>query len=508
MNNYERAIFFKNEEILPREKARYTWASQFVKEGDRVLEIGCSNGYGTRLLPNKIQYSGMDYDSTIIQEARKDYEDKNHSFFCGDINTTDFKLLGNFDVIMAFEVIEHLENGLEIVEELKKHCKTLLVTVPYKEPPGLWGEHHKLHQLDESHFKDFSYDYINEFGAIVKRPDTRTFNLIIMRHSKEILASISTRGRTNSTLPAAIMSVATQTLKPDKLVIFDDNTEKVDLRNIPIYKQLFQMLDYQGIKWEVIFGACKGQHFNHQIANKMGYKFVWRIDDDNVAESDVLEKLYAQMDGLTGAVGGSVLVPGDDVQEWQKGENKIDDVKSYNAQWFPITETKEVEHLHCSFLYRAGIMDYNLALSRVAHTEETLFTYGIYQEGYKVKLTPCITWHFRNPEGGIRDGQKEMFDHDEQIFLGIRKYGKIFVLNNGIGDHIIFRSLLPKIKAKYPKYTLAVCHPQVFDGENIISIAEAESLLGNLDNFNIYKWCIDNNHKVELIEAYKLLYKL
>lgn len=42
-NNYERAIFFKEEEILPREHARYEWASQFIKNGDRVLEIGCSN---------------------------------------------------------------------------------------------------------------------------------------------------------------------------------------------------------------------------------------------------------------------------------------------------------------------------------------------------------------------------------------------------------------------------------------------------------------------------------
>lgn len=50
----------------------------------------------------------------------------------------------------------------------------------------------------------------------------------------------------------------------------------------------------------------------------MGYRFVWRVDDDNVAEDNVLESLYAQMSDMVGAVGGAVLVPGDDVQEWQK----------------------------------------------------------------------------------------------------------------------------------------------------------------------------------------------
>lgn len=50
----------------------------------------------------------------------------------------------------------------------------------------------------------------------------------------------------------------------------------------------------------------------------MGYRFVWRVDDDNVAEDNVLEILYSKMGPDVGAVGGAVLVPGDDVQEWQK----------------------------------------------------------------------------------------------------------------------------------------------------------------------------------------------
>lgn len=315
MNNYERAIFFKGEDILPREKARYQWAFQFIKPGDRVLEIGCSNGYGTRLLPQNIDYTGLDYDADIIQEARKDYGDNNHKFVHADINQVEFT---DYDVIIAFEVIEHLENGIEIANELKRHAKTVLMTVPYREPVGLWGEHHKLHGLGEEHFPEFSYDYINEFGHILKRPDSRTFNLMIMRYSKEILASISTRGRYHTTLPMAIMSVATQTLRPDKLVIFDDNETREDLREIPVYKKIFQLLDYKGIKWEVIFGACKGQHYNHQIANRMGYRFVWRVDDDNVAEDNVLASLYEKIAPDVGAVGGAVLVPGDDVQEWQK----------------------------------------------------------------------------------------------------------------------------------------------------------------------------------------------
>jgi len=501
LNNYERAVFTKDEEILPRERARYEWARSFVKTWMKVLEIGCSNGYGTRILPQEIDYDGIDYSQVIINEAIKEYGDDNHFFWRHDIN--DFAFREKYDVIIAFEVIEHLENGLEIIEILKKHCTTLLVTVPYREPVGFWGVHHKLHGLNEWHFPGFSKEYIDAEGTILKEPNTETFNLMIMRYSRNILASISTRWRYDTTLPMAIMSVVGQSMKPDKLVIFDDNDTPIDLRTLPTYQKIFKALDYVGIQWEVIFGERKGQHYNHEKANRMGFNFVWRLDDDTVAESNVLENLYNSFDDSVWAVGGSIIVPWDHLNVKKRGQNEIGDTVWLNMQWFPIEKMQEVDHLHCSFLYRAWIVPYNLALSRVAHTEETLFTWWLKQEWYKILVTPCITWHLRNPVGGIRDGQKEMFDRDEQIFLGNRKYGKIIVLNNWLGDHCMFRNLLDEVRKKYSHYTLACAYPEVFEGESIISIAEAQYLLGDIERFNVYRWCAENNWKDHILLAYR-----
>ena len=177
-NDYERAVFLKGDAVFPREATRYEWAAKNIR-GDKILEIGCSTGYGRQFFGN-IDYTGLDYDPVIIQVA----QDQNWDgwFVNADINK--FRL-DTYDSIIAFEVIEHLDNGLEVVERLKRHCKRLLITVPLNEPPGFWGHHHKLHGLNESHFPGFAFEYINEVGQISDKPqaidDSNRANLMLCR---------------------------------------------------------------------------------------------------------------------------------------------------------------------------------------------------------------------------------------------------------------------------------------------------------------------------------------
>lgn len=180
-NNYERAVFLKGDPVYPREATRYLWANRHLL-GKNILEIGCSTGYGSQFLPNDINYMGLDYDPIIIQVAQEQQWNENISFAYADINTFPLK---QYDTIIAFEIIEHLDNGLEIAQKLKNHCRRLLLTTPHNEPKGFWGEHHKLHGLNELHFSDFKFNYINEHGYIAEQPqvinDKNRCNLMIMR---------------------------------------------------------------------------------------------------------------------------------------------------------------------------------------------------------------------------------------------------------------------------------------------------------------------------------------
>ena len=183
-NNYERAVFLKNDPVLPREASRYIWANKNLY-GKNILEVGCSTGYGCQFLPNDINYLGLDYDPIIIDVAHDQNWGDNVKFSCTDINQME---LAKFDTIIAFEVIEHLANGLELVDKLKSHCRRLLITVPWNEPPGFWGEHHKLHGLNETNFPGFEFNYIDQHGRISDLPVAITqdnhFNLMIARFDR------------------------------------------------------------------------------------------------------------------------------------------------------------------------------------------------------------------------------------------------------------------------------------------------------------------------------------
>ena len=319
----------------------------------------------------------------------------------------------------------------------------------------------------------------------------------------KVLCSVATRGRYFTTLPLVLNAIINQTRPVDKLVIFDDNDEPQDMRKELIYSYFFQMLDIKGIAWEWVFAEKKGQHHIHQKANRMGYEWVWRCDDDAIPEPNVLENLVKHIGNDVGAVGGSILTP-PYMPDTNGVTGLVDNIDSEpNIQWGVINGGKQVEHLHCSFLYRAGVRDYNLGLSRVAHREETLFTYALHRKGYKILAVPnAITWHMKNPQGGIRsENKKELYEHDERIFRNTLAYrdNTVVVLNCGMGDHIVFSHILPELKNP----TVFTCYPEIVPGR---SIAEANALFGNLEQFNVYGKMDQWKWKDSLEKAYRKLY--
>ena len=526
-NNCERAVISKVDNInrFPREKTRYEWAAKNLT-GKDILEIGCSSGYGTKLLPNDIEYIGLDYSDEVIQYARREFGDENHLFVHADINKVNFI---KHDTIIAFEVLEHLDNGLQWAQELKKYCDTLLITVPFKEVKGLWGVHHKLHDLDITDFPDFEYSFISEDGRIIDKPERFDgMNLLLMKwqrghtsykvDSSYVVCSVATKDRYDI-LPSCLQSIAMQTRTPNHLIIYDDG-EHQDLRNVPAYRGVFNLLYAKKISWEVVFGNGKGQHYGHQYVNSRNTnrdEIIWRIDDDEIAEPNVLENLLSHMKDNVGAVGGMVIDPtqGFTKHVFKHQYNAMQDINfTPNVQWeekfMKTGQAFEVEHLYSSFIYKAHVADYCLDLSPVAHREETIFTHELKRAGYEILFTQdALTWHLRAENGGIRSHDNKWFyEHDEKIFKHkMEQWGyKFITLNCGLGDHLAFLHILPELLERYSHITIGCCYPEVFQDfknyVNILGVAQTQ----NIADDNIYKWMIDHNWKQSLVKAFYQMY--
>ncbi|MFA5050999.1 MAG: class I SAM-dependent methyltransferase [Patescibacteria group bacterium] len=353
------------------------------------------------------------------------------------------------------------------------------------------------------------HDYSQNWKGVIKAVDEKFGSVKVMgdiwsKPKIDILCYVSTCNRTDTTLPLTLVSIAMQTLKPDHLIIFDDNKERRNFNDIEVYQYCFKLLYEKGITSQVIYGEQKGQHHNHEKANTMSFTYNWRIDDDEIAEPTCLEELFKEMKDGVGAVGGLVTQP---VVENLSNINPPSGVIP-NIQWFNWDgEPREVEDLYSSFLYLPNIVHFDLRLSSVAHKEETMFTESFRYKGYKLIVTPkAKTQHFRSA-GGIRSGQgEEMFKHDEQIYRAwtvFRKLGKkLYVLNNGIGDHYMFLQAITPEKDS----VIACCYPEILKGYNTISIAEAQAIV-DIKDYDIYKWCVQNNWKGTLIDAFKKLYE-
>jgi len=305
----------------------------------------------------------------------------------------------------------------------------------------------------------------------------------------------------------ALLSIINQTRKPDHIRIYDDNKEPRDLRTVEQYDYLFKLMDQKGIEWDYVFALKKGAHHSHEMANMSGYDAAWFIDDDCVAEPTCLEFLEKELISGVGAVGGLILQPPAGPLP-RDAKNKIYDMFAPNIQWFKWSgNPREVEHIYSSFLYRCNIAHHDLRLSSVVFRGETMFTHSLYLKRYKLIITPdAITWHFQSV-GGIHSQQKiDEWNHDEQIFRQwldfIKLKKKIYVLNNGVGDHYMFRQAITPEKNSI----LAVCYPEVFPEYKCISIADASTYV-DLKDYDVYAWCDRNHWKGHLKDAFIKLYE-
>jgi len=382
------------------------------------------------------------------------------------------------------------------------------------------------------HNPDLMSDWKNKFQKRLKIIKDRTDRSYYSDYA-DVTCEISTKGRYTTTLPMAIMSVIQQELKPKKLLIFQDDFNANDMNDqannigtMPVFRYLFAMLDSAGIQWTVVFGEGMGQVRNHQRALELSdTEWVWRMDDDNYAESNVLRLLMEETAEGVAAVAPSVVDP----MNKQSGSwsTKLTHINTHsNLQWLGKGQPSVVnaEHLYSTFIYRrsAGLVHgYDQALSVVGHREETIFTYNMFRDGHALLINrEAVVWHMRQDVGGIRSyNDPSLWLRDEMRFdalcaeWGVTPLKRLHVnLDGGRGDHYMFRMALPDIRKAHPNEIITVyaAYPECLDDEvdiEIKSVADGISSVHNFELLGLYRWCMERRWDKSVVEAYKQIYK-
>jgi ubiquinone/menaquinone biosynthesis C-methylase UbiE len=90
-----------------------------------VLEIGCGNGIGARLIKeyfSTLKIYAIDLDQRMIDMAKRNNRDDSIIFELGDATKLRFKD-GQFDAVFDFGVIHHIPNWEDCIRELKRVLK-------------------------------------------------------------------------------------------------------------------------------------------------------------------------------------------------------------------------------------------------------------------------------------------------------------------------------------------------------------------------------------------------
>jgi len=130
--------------------ARYAWAARLAA-GRRVLDAGCGLGYGSELLlrAGAAEVTGVDVAEAVVEAARARAPEGItfvQADLVGELGLSD----GQFDLVVCFEVIEHLEERDRAITEMRRVLAPggLLVMSSPNRDVYVPGNPHHVHEYE------------------------------------------------------------------------------------------------------------------------------------------------------------------------------------------------------------------------------------------------------------------------------------------------------------------------------------------------------------------------
>jgi len=164
-NNWTTPLIWDGERCVPNcmhdhvktymeHNARYNYSLKYIRN-KKVLDASCGSGYGVNMYYDLAkEVHGVDRNPAALSYAKQNYRGK---FGYCDLNK-DFPD-EEYEVITSFETIEHLEDPTFFLNNVKKHSKEFMFSIPI--------EAHIANNHNEFHLHKYSYDSAKKLVADV-----------------------------------------------------------------------------------------------------------------------------------------------------------------------------------------------------------------------------------------------------------------------------------------------------------------------------------------------------
>lgn len=135
-----------------------------------ILDVGCGQGLNTVLFLDdfkQAKVTGIDLSETGISYAKSKWSENNRlDFICSDI--TQMQIDRHFDMVCAFELLEHIEDWERVAEAL---CKASNRYIMVSSPIGRMREYEKMH----GHYRNFQKGELEAFFNLHEYRTVKTY---------------------------------------------------------------------------------------------------------------------------------------------------------------------------------------------------------------------------------------------------------------------------------------------------------------------------------------------
>lgn len=130
-------------------KWRYNEACNYISKNDLVLDVGMGCGYGSFIMSKFAkEVRGIDDSEEAVEYAKQNWLNSNIKYFSG--NALDLIHDYPFDVIVAFEIIEHIKDDKELISLFKRTAqKYIVISVPHISVPLSRSRWHHRHYTED-----------------------------------------------------------------------------------------------------------------------------------------------------------------------------------------------------------------------------------------------------------------------------------------------------------------------------------------------------------------------